>query len=405
MENRIKTEIKTIAEKNRIVNRIGDAIVERDSFLLLGHKDPDTDCVASLVAFALLLSKFHKEVTIYLAAPVMAQFSYLLAICKYNGIGVVYGALPGVSSFSSVVVLDTPKPEMIAMNDEIAAHMKDPKIRTIEIDHHLAADAWYAGDDGYCLVAGASSTCELIGYCLLKLAKQKDRFAKIDFFTRNLALAILTGIVGDSQMGKYLKTRREQFYYRIFTEIFDNLLGEKTLKGSKNLSSMEAVFDVIQNFSVQEKRCFEGIMALKNTRRPVHYICLDRPTSAELFKNYGTELIVNVSKAAADTLAEDCGTLGMVAYYDDPSLSDYVQFRLRRSARFLDADLRTILSGLKIENGGGHPGAVGFRIKKEEVKNIKTYTARIVAGIEELAGIGPAASPGPAAKAGPGGNG
>ena len=388
MENRIKTEIKTIAEKNRIVNRIGDAIVERDSFLLLGHKDPDTDCIASLVAFALLLSKFHKEVTIYLAAPVMAQFNYLLAICKYNGIGIVYGKLPGVSAFSSVVVLDTPKPEMIALNDEIAAHMKDKKIRILEIDHHLAADAWYAGDDGYCLVAGASSTCELIGYCLLKLAKQKERFAKIDFFTRNLALAILTGIVGDSQMGKYLKTRREKFYYRIFTEIFDNLLGEKTLKGSKNLSSMEAVFDVIQNFSVQEKRCFEGIMQLKNTKKPVHYICIGKTKSAEFFKSYGKELMVNISKAAADTMAEDCGRLGLVVYYDDPSLSDFVQFRLRRSATFIHTDLRTILTKLKIENGGGHPGAIGFRIKKSDIKDVASYTADMVDQIEKLTGKG-----------------
>jgi nanoRNase/pAp phosphatase (c-di-AMP/oligoRNAs hydrolase) len=386
MENREKVEIKTIAEKNRIVNRIRDAILERDAFLLLGHKDPDTDCIASLVAFALLLSKFHKEVTIYLAGPVMAQFNYLLAICKYNGISVGYGKLDTVTSFSSVVVLDTPKSEMIALNDEIATHMKDKDIRIIEIDHHLAADAQYSGDTGFCLVAEASSTCELIGYFLLKLAQQKEKFKKVDFFTRNLALSILTGIVGDSQMGKYLKTRREKFYYRIFSELFDRLLEEKTAKNSKNLSSMEAVFDVIQNFSVQEKHCFEGIMKLKNTGNSIHYICIGQAKSAEFFKTYGVELIVNVSKAAADTLAEDCGKLGLVVYYDDPFLSEFIQFRLRRSAKFLHVDLRTVLTGLKIENGGGHPGAVGFRIKKDEVTDIEAYTADIVRHIETLAG-------------------
>jgi nanoRNase/pAp phosphatase (c-di-AMP/oligoRNAs hydrolase) len=386
MEDRDKIEIRTIAEKNRIVNRIRDAILERDTFLLLGHKDPDTDCIASLVAFALLLSKFHKDVTIYMAAPVMAQFSYLLAICKYNGISVVYGKLDNVKSLSAVVVLDTPKAGMIALNDEIAAHMTDKDIRIIEIDHHLAADAQYSGNDGYCLVAEASSTCELIGYLLLKLAFQKEKFKKVDFFTRNLALAILTGIVGDSQMGKYLKTRREKFYYRIFSELFDRLLEEKTSKNSKNLSSMEAVFDVIQNFSVQEKHCFEGIMALKNTDNSIHYICIDQEKSEEFFNAYGVELIVNVSKAAADTLAEDCGKLGMVVYYDDPSLSEFIQFRLRRSAKFLHADLRTVLTGLKIENGGGHPGAVGFRVKKDEVTDIKAYAAEIVSRIEALAG-------------------
>ena len=386
MENRIKSETKSIAEKNRIVNRIRDTILERDSFLLLGHKDPDTDCIASLVAFALLLGKFNKEIVIYLSGPVMAHYSYLLAICKYNGIDVAYGKLPKGKNYSAVVILDTPKPDMIALNDEITALMQDKDICKIEIDHHLAGDASFAGDENYCLISEASSTCELIGYFLLKLSYQKEKFKKIEFFSRNLALAIITGIVGDSQMGKYLKTRREKFYYKIFTDIFAKLLGERTLKDSKNLSSMEAVFDVIQNFSVREKRCFEGIMQLKNTEKSIHYICIGEEQSAKFFNEYGSELIINVSKAAADTLAEDCNKLGLVAYYDDPANSDFVQFRLRRSAKYLHVDLRTVLTGLQIEIGGGHPGAIGFRVKKDDVKDIASFTADIVSRTEKLVG-------------------
>jgi len=384
MENQTKTEIRSIAEKNRIVNRITDVILERDGFLLLGHKDPDTDCIASLVAFALLLSKFNKETAIYFSGPVSAHFSYLLAICKYNGISVFYGKLPNVKNYSVMVILDTPKPEMIALNGDIAARQKESGICKIEIDHHLGTDALYAGDEGYCMVSEASSTCELIGYIMFKMKKQKERFKGIDFFTRNFILSLLTGIVGDSQMGKYLKTRREKLWYRIFTDVFNTALGEKTDKDSKNLSSMEAVFDVIQNFSVREKHCYEGIMQLKNEEKSIHYICIDKEKSAELFKAHYAELIINVSKAAADTLAEECGKLGLVVYYDDPSLSNYIQFRLRRSAKFIHVDLRDVLAGLKIENGGGHPGAIGFRVSKDEVKDIGSYTADIVDRIEKI---------------------
>ena len=384
MESKIKTDVKTIAEKNRIVGRIQDVILERDAFLLLGHKDPDTDCIASLVAFALLLSKFNKEITIYLASPVMPQFSYLLAICKYNGISVVYGKLDNVKTFTAIVILDTPKPDMIGLNDGIFEHMKDPEIIKIEIDHHLKGDASYAGQEGYCLVSEASSTCELIGYLLLKMAYQKERFKKIDFFSRNLSLAIITGIVGDSQMGRYLKTRKEKLYYKVFTDVFNTLLEETTNKSSTNLSSMKAVFDVIQNFSVREKRCFESIMQQKNTEKSIHYVCMDQAQSAEIFKTFGTELIVNVSKAIADTLAEECNKLGLVVYYDDPALSDFIQFRLRRSAKYLHIDLRIVLTGLEIEIGGGHPGAIGFRVKKAEVTDIFSYVADIVDKIEVL---------------------
>ncbi|MDR2767470.1 MAG: DHH family phosphoesterase [Treponema sp.] len=383
-----KIEIDTIAEKGRIVSRIGSLIQQKDIFLLLGHKDPDTDCIASLVAFALLLAKFHKEATIYLSGPVAGHFSYLLAICKYNGIAVNYGKLNRVENFQAVVVLDTPKPVMIALNDDIAALMKNPKVAKIEIDHHLMTDSEYSGDKECSLVSEASSTCELIGYMLLKFSR-KAEYRDIDFFTRNLALAILTGIVGDSQMGKYLKTRKERFFYRTFSEIFDRLLNAKTQKNSHNLSSMEAVFDTIQNLSVREKKCFDQIMAHKNTSMPVYYICLDEQSSAECFEACGAELVVNAAKGAADTLAEDSRKLGLVAYYDDPRLSDFVQFRLRRSADFVIPDLREVLTGLKIENGGGHPGAIGFRVKKAEIKDIGAYTKALVERICVLVGAAP----------------
>ncbi|MFP3090392.1 DHH family phosphoesterase [Treponema sp. TIM-1] len=379
----MKTELKTIAEKKRLVGNIIDVIQKNDFFLLLGHKDPDTDCVAALVAFALLLSKLQKEATIYVSGPVQEQFNYLLAICKYNNIAVSYGKEVNLQNISTMVILDTPKPDMIAMNESMVRLMEDPSIRKIEIDHHLQLDTQYAGDPGYCLVSEASSTCELLGYLALKLAKKMEIKAD-DFFTRNIALAILTGVVGDSQMGKYLKTSRERRYYQIFTGIFDRLLFEKTIKGRGNISSMEAIFDVIQRFSVQEKKCYDGIMALKRKSKLVYYVCLDKGLSEEMFGLYGAELMVNISKAAADTMAEESGKLGMVVYYDDEALSDFIQFRLRRSAQFPTIDLRGVLSVLDIRNGGGHPGAVGFRVKKAAVPDLAAYTEALIARIEEL---------------------
>ncbi|MDR2702673.1 MAG: DHH family phosphoesterase [Spirochaetaceae bacterium] len=382
--DKTKVEIKTIAEKNRIINRIGEVILEGESFLILGHKDPETDCIASMVSVALLLSNFQKEVTVYLAGPMAAHFTYLLAICKYRGISVAYGKLPNTAAFTTIMIVDTAKPEMLTVNSQIDALLKDDAVRKVEIDHHLGRDACYSGDEGYCLVSAACSTCELIGQLLLKLAGRKDKYGEIEF-SRNLILSIITGIVGDSQIGKYLTTRREKLYYRIFTELFDKLMGGKAPRG-KSLSSMEAVFDVIQNFSVREKRCFDAFMEMRNTEKTIHYISIDPSKSAELFEEYGTELIVNVSKAVVDTLAETSGKLGLVAYYDAPSLSDFVQFRLRRSSKFLHVDLRSILAELNIENGGGHPGAVGFRILKESVTEINSYVEDMVTRIETLAG-------------------
>jgi nanoRNase/pAp phosphatase (c-di-AMP/oligoRNAs hydrolase) len=383
-----KREIRTIAEKNRYAKNIIDEADRLDSFLLLGHKDPDTDCIASLAAFSLLLRKLEKEAVISLPAPVMEQFNYLLAICKYNGISIVYGKDPLPEGIEAVVILDTPKPDMIARNAAIDRLLADPEVRKIEIDHHLEADAAFAGDPGYCLVSEASSTCELIGYLCFKFSRQKDRFPGTDFFSRNIALAILTGIVGDSRMGKYLKSAKERWYYSVLSQAFDKLLIEKTKKNSNNMASMEAIFDTIQRFSVREKACFDRIIKQQIKTKFISYTALGKEESAELFGLYGGELVVNVSKAAADTLAEETGSLGLVAYYDDPALSGFVQFRLRRSAKFTALDLRTVLKNLGITNGGGHPGAIGFRVVKAEAPDIHAFTAEIAGKIDGMiAGI------------------
>jgi nanoRNase/pAp phosphatase (c-di-AMP/oligoRNAs hydrolase) len=269
----------------------------------------------------------------------------------------------------------------------IARMLEDPSVRKIELDHHLQSDSQYAGDPDYSLVSDASSTCELIGYLSLKLSFRPEipaYCADQEFFSRNLALAILTGIVGDSQMGKYLKTSRERWYYRIFSDIFDKLLTAKTEKNSRNLSSMEDIFDFIQNLSAQETACYSEMKKNIQKSKSIHCIILSEEQSKELFGRYGEEIIVNVSKAAADKLAETSRKLGLVVYYDDTAISDFIQFRMRRSARFQTLDLRTVIAGMGITNGGGHPGAVGFRIRKTDIPEIHGYINEFTQGVEKL---------------------
>ncbi|MDR0555368.1 MAG: DHH family phosphoesterase [Treponema sp.] len=380
-----KSEIKTIARKNRIIANIIDEMLERDSFLLVGHKDPDTDCIAALASTALLLRKLQKEATIFLPGPVNEQFSYLLAICKYNGITISYnGQGPVPYGVSAVFILDTPKPAMITQNEAVVELLGDPAVRKIEIDHHLETDAEYAGDEGYRLVSSASSTCELIGILSYKIVKRLQTLDRKDFFTRNIALSLLTGLVGDSHMGKYLKTNKERRYYTLFTGIFDRLLIEKTLRNSRNIASMEDIFDEIRRFSVQEKKCYDELMALKERSPSVTFVYLGKEKSEELIARYGLEYLVNTSKAIADTLAEESGKLGFVSYYDDESVSDYIQFRLRRSSNFHTLDLRTVLTSFDIANGGGHPGAIGFRIRQGELPESRAYFLELVNRIEKL---------------------
>ncbi len=121
----------------------------------------------------------------------------------------------------------------------------------IEIDHHLAADSGYFGDEGYRLVTEASSASELVGHILLKLEGRRDlleRHQVAELFPRNLVLAILTGIIGDSNMGQYLKSRREKRYYQIFSTMFNDMLSRRTTKKT-NFFTMDQVFTELQKLS------------------------------------------------------------------------------------------------------------------------------------------------------------
>lgn len=383
----IKREIPTVAEKNRIISNIIKALDERDNFLLIGHENPDEDCVSSMVAMGLLLSKLSKRVTMLVCNEIKKNFRYLLSICEYNSIDIIENCTTLPESMSTLVVLDTPKPNMLMEYDKIAGILADDSILVIEIDHHLEADSIYSGKPGYRLVTEASSACELVGLIALKLSYREDLLQKYQIenvLSRNFVLATLTGIIGDSKMGKYLKTRREKRFYRLFSTIFDSMLAEKTYRDSSNFSNMEEVYREITRLSEREEQCYRYFLKRRRQWRYIHSIILDEEESEQVSSLYDHETIVSIARATADRLAETSGYVSLVSYYDNPDHSNLIQFRMRRNQHFKSLDLRDIIEELAIENGGGHPGAIGFRIRSDRVADLGTDVKRIIDTTETM---------------------
>jgi diguanylate cyclase (GGDEF)-like protein len=380
-----KRDIPSIACKKRIIANIIGVFEQRDRFLIAGHKDPDEDCISSMVAFALLVGKFNKKAAIVLGPKVQDNFDYLLNICRFNSIEVIRdSALPPCDA---LVLVDTPKPEMMDRPELFERLRADPAVVKVELDHHLAADSRYYGDADYRLVYEASSTCEIIGYLAMKIQADAELMAKhqIDeLLSRNLVLAILSGMIGDSQMGRYLKTRRERWFYGRFSALFERMLSRKTRTGSGNFSSKEQVFDALASLSKDEDECFRAMSGNAATVGRVGFAAMSAETSGGLFARYGKDTFVAVSKALVDHLAESSGYLGLVCFYDDPGLSPFVQFRLRRSQAFTAIDLRDAIARLGITNGGGHPGAVGLRVEREAVPDIEARAKEIVATLNAM---------------------
>ena len=379
-----KVRIPNRRTKRRLIEAFIETIVTRDSFLMAGHQNPDEDCMASMVAFSLLLAKFSKPPTIILKHDQHERFPYLLSICKYNSIGVIDSAEDlerAGDRFDTVMVFDTPKPSMMEFGEALRPIMDRDAVRTLEIDHHLEADGEYIGDAGYCLVDEASSTCELIGDLAVKLDRRKALLRRHhvgEIFSRNFVLAIVTGIVGDSKMGQFLKSRREKRYYRYFSRLFNDMLIQKTEKNSGNFSSIQDILNELEKLSEEEDECYADLVRHKQFRDSIAWIALDEEQTAPFLEKYDQEVIVTVAKYAANELAEESGYVSLVAYYDRPDVSDLIQIRMRRSQNYRELDLRSVIAHFGIENGGGHQGAVGFRLPRNQVPDYPAFIQRVI---------------------------
>ena len=384
---RQKHSFSSIAERNHSINRILDLIRAKNNFLLLGHELPDEDCIASLVSMALLIMKFGKTVTIYIRDQIPDQLSYLANICTYNKIPLLQGSSYDEVRPDVVCVLDTPKPEMIASNPDISSFLADPGMPVIEFDHHLSADAAYSGTPGYCLVNRASSTCELIAMFCCKLNNRKDilqKFNITDLFTRNLVLSMITGMIGDTRFGMTMKNHRDTFFYNLFSDNLATLLRDSVRKNSGNYSSMHDIFKTMQSFSFEEKMLYEKLLERAHYFGMTGYVVLDNEESKNYLSRTDYTLFVKVIKSVTDFLAEKSGTIGLTAYYDMSDVSDLIQFRIRTSRNVTGIDLRSILVDFSIADGGGHPGAVGFRIPKSQISDFNGYISDLLKVLETV---------------------
>ncbi|MFO7731255.1 MAG: diguanylate cyclase [Spirochaetia bacterium] len=385
---RRKSGLYNLKEKNRIITRIIQAIAERDNFLMLGHRNPDEDCIASMIAMGLLINKFSKNVYLMIPRRVNENYQYLLHISRYNEIGVIYNDEVLPRDISTVFLMDTPKPAMQEPFPGSAELLSRRDVLKIEIDHHLEADSSYAGDPGYCLVDEASSACELVGLLAFKLAKKSsiiEAFSIQEIFSRNFVLSVLTGIIGDSKMGKYLKTRRERWFYNLFSGLFNEMLSSKTRRESRNFSSMDQVFTELQRLTREEEACFSSMMDSQAFfSNKVASVIIERDAMSSIESRFDHDTIVSVARYLADVLAESSKMLSLVVYPDRKAGEGLIQFRVRRSEVYKELDLRNILSTFSIENGGGHPGAIGFRIPEKDIPNISHYSLELIRGIEQL---------------------
>lgn len=356
-----------IAAKNRTIWRIIDLITSNESFLLFGHTFPDEDCIASLTAFGLLLRKFNKKVYICVESKIKRPIEFLGELITYNGIELYTGVLGDIPKPDIIFVLDTPKPDMIAADKNGLKLLADPTIPKVEIDHHFDADAHTVSKPELSLLLVASSTCEIIAQICYKLNKRPDilqKYGITELYSRNIVLAMLTGMLGDAKAGGYLFKKRDKKIFDYFFNHLNELLVRQRRQDTKNIADAAELLNIINSLSVAEHKILNKILDYSIYDGEIGAIFLDEKASNMIFMLAEYSQIVGVIKTATNAIAENAGLIGISAFYDPKSISNKIQYRVRASSAGNYLNLLTLLLDLKIEDGGGHPGAIAFRVNK-----------------------------------------
>jgi len=382
-----------INQRNRTIRNILNLIMHSSKFLLLGHSYSDEDCVSSMLAIAILLRKFGKCVTIYVKDRFPPSLAFFQNICEYNEINLEIKSTDGITKPDAIFILDTPKPDMIALDDKILSFFLQKNIPKVEIDHHFSKDARHTGDAPYRLTLHASSSCEIVALICYKLSKQKivlEKHGIGELYSRNIVLAILTGMIGDAKLGNYLSTKRDRAFFKYFLNKLGSVLKESYYVNSRNISSIDEILHLLEEISEKERLLYNLVSKKITKQETLGLLILNQEDSIQLQKQTDDfQDFIAIVRRITGELSDSPNLASVSCFYYPTSISNFVEFRVRAGEAIKGIDFRQVIEDLKVPlgNGGGHPGAICFKVEKKDITNLDEYVRLLIYEVQSLISI------------------
>ena len=316
-------------------------LISRSSnILILGHVNPDGDCIGSMAALALGLKLAGKKVSVWADESLPLKYRFIkINLEKPNQ--------DALSGFDLIVVLDT------AVETRIGAKLdlRQLEIPLLAIDHHVTAENNFT----YIHADQSQAATGCIVYDILKLLN-----IEIDKY---IAEAVYTAIITDTGRFSYSNTN-----YRTF---------EITLELLKTGIDTSEISSVIYNSNAPEYIRILG--AALNTLElvadgagAIMYVSSEM-LKKEGFKNFDTEDFVNYPKSIT--------TVKIACMITENPDSEVLRMSLRSKSPDIDVSKLA-----KLFNGGGHKCASGARINeslKEFLPKLKRELENFIKTIPE----------------------
>jgi nanoRNase/pAp phosphatase (c-di-AMP/oligoRNAs hydrolase) len=368
------------------IKKISELIGKYDKFFFYFSPDPDASGIS--VAFSLFLKQKNKDAFIYLPEGVDSNLDFLFDIATYNDIIILKKSEDVekmIEKESPVfVVCDTPTRFLLPEFKKLTK-LKDKysPAESIEIDHHFGGDSEQIFEKSITLFSAANSCSEIFADYLMET---EDDFEKS--FPRNIVLSLLVGICFDTQFGKFLDDKiNYDKWFGFLSERIKNI----TWDGS-NLKSSEQIFDAINRISEAKESVLNYLTKSTDAKDGVGLLVVPEVGMYESLSPNGDSTCI-LSKVVSDLsnmVPEVSGKIGLLAFYNDSTELYYI--KVRRSFVFKEYDLRLIediladVFGKNFIGGGGHPGAVSFRMnadnRKDFIKKAEIVRNKIVEAIK-----------------------
>lgn len=196
---RTKSSRERTAVTSRVVSdRLATLIGESGNVLIMGHKNPDFDCIGACVGLARLASRYVSDVKI-----VVDRKSRNFTVCTeglfadpsldFDGLFIdAADGLDMIRSDTLLIVADVNNLQ-ICESPEIAANV----FRTVIVDHHRKAQEFVNEPELIYIEPSASSTCELVAE-MLELSRAGQETPDGAGLSRREADIMLAGIMLDT---------------------------------------------------------------------------------------------------------------------------------------------------------------------------------------------------------------
>ena len=95
---------------------------------------------------------------------------------------------------------------------------------------------------------------------------------------------------------------------------------------------------------------------------------------------------VAVIRRITGELSDSPNLASISCFYYPENVSAFVEFRVRAGEAIKGIDFRQVIEDLKVPlgNGGGHPGAICFKVEKKKIIDLNTYVKLLVDDVKFL---------------------